>query len=407
MTGCIFKRKLPSGKISWGYCIDAGRDDNGKRKQIFKTGFARKLDADIELARLVNDRNEGSLVRPDPRTFGEFSEAWLAEYAEISCAPKTAERYREMLAHVTRSIGPQTLSKVTTLQLQRVYNKLLKEGKKDGTPLSIKTVRNVHGAVHIALETGVTWGLLRVNPASRCKLPPAPKREAVALDFAAARKLLECSSEHWLADFLAVDIACGARRGEMLALAWPDIDFEAGVLTISKSLEQTKAGLRLKETKGRNIRRVTLPQDAIDALQRVKAAQDEARQLCGPGYRADLDLVFCHPDGNYIRPDTVTKAVRRIAERAGFTGVSLHTLRHSHGSELLNEGVPLPAVSKRLGHSNMYVTATVYAHALPSDESHAAAKWEAAMKRAGNSKLVEMPLRTERSVSVKHTSTGS
>jgi hypothetical protein len=69
--------------------------------------------------------------------------------------------------------------------------------------------------------------------------------------------------------------------------------------------------------------------------------------------------------------------------------------------------VPLPAVSKRLGHSNMYVTATVYAHALPSDESHAAAKWEAAMKRAGNSKLVEMPLRTERSVSVKHTSTGS
>src|SRR5205085_9478122 len=88
MTGCIFKRKLPSGKISWGYCIDAGRDENGKRKQIFKSGFARKLDADIELARLVNDRNEGSLVRPDPRTFAEFSEAWLAEYAEASCAPK-------------------------------------------------------------------------------------------------------------------------------------------------------------------------------------------------------------------------------------------------------------------------------------------------------------------------------
>lgn len=174
-----------------------------------------------------------------------------------------------------------------------------------------------------------------MNPASRCKLPPAPKREAVALDFTAARKFLECSSEHWLADFLAVDIACGARRGEMLALAWPDVDFEAGVLTISKSLEQTKAGLRLKETKGRNIRRVMLPQDAMNALQRVKAAQHEARELCGPGYRADLDLVFCHPDGNYIRPDTVTKAVRRIAKRAGFTGVSLHTLRHSHGSQLL------------------------------------------------------------------------
>src|SRR5690242_18684311 len=112
MTGCIFKRRLPSGKISWGYCIDAGRDENGKRKQIFKSGFARKLDADIELARLVTDRNVGSLVRPDPRTFAEFSEAWLAEYAETSCAPKTAERYREMMAHITRAIGHQPLSKV-------------------------------------------------------------------------------------------------------------------------------------------------------------------------------------------------------------------------------------------------------------------------------------------------------
>jgi integrase len=190
-----------------------------------------------------------------------------------------------------------------------------------------------------------------------------------------------------------VDIACGARRGEMLALAWPDIDLKAGVLTIGRSLEQTKAGLRLKETKGRSIRRLALPKDAIDALQRVKAAQDAARPMCGPDYRADLDLVFYHPDGNYIRPDTVTKAVRRIAKKAGFSGVGLHTLRHSHGSQLLSEGVPLPAVSKRLGHSNIYVTATAYAHALPSDESAAAEKWGAAMKRAGNSKVVEMPLR--------------
>jgi hypothetical protein len=169
MNGCVFKRKLPSGKITWGFVIDAGKDEAGKRKTIFKSGFARKLDADIALAKLVTERADGSLVRPDPRTFAEFSEAWLTEYAETSCAPKTAERYREMLAHVSRAIGQQPLSRVTTLQLQRVYNLLLKEGKKGGTPLSVKTVRNIHGAVHVALETAVDWGLLRVNPASRCK----------------------------------------------------------------------------------------------------------------------------------------------------------------------------------------------------------------------------------------------
>lgn len=392
MNGCTFKRKLPSGVISWGYSIDAGRDENGKRKQIQKTGFARKADADSALAKILNDRNEGNLVKPDPRTLAEFAEAWLSEYAETSCAPKTAERYREMLVHITREIGGQPLSKVTTLQLQRVYNKLLKEGKK-GQPLAIKTVRNVHGCVHIALETAVDWGLLKANPASRCKLPPAPKREAIALDFTASRKLLESFSEHWLSDYITVDVGCGARRGELLALTWPSVNLEAGTITISRSLEQTKAGLRVKETKGRNVRTVPLPQEAIEALHRVKASQEQNRPMFGPDYRADLDLVFCHPDGSYIRPDTVTKAVRRIAKKAGLKGVSLHTLRHSHGSQLLSADVPLPAVSKRLGHSNVYVTATVYSHALGADESTAAEKWEAAMKRAESSKVIEMPLK--------------
>ena len=396
MTGTILKRKLPSGRISWGYIVDAGRDETGKRKQIAKKGFARKLDAESALAKILHERNEGTLVRPDPRTFAEFSETWLAEYAETSCAPKTAERYRELLAHVSRALGPQSLQKVTTLQLQRVYNALLKQGKKDGTPLSIKTVRNVHGAVHVALETAIDWGLLKTNPASRCKLPPAPKREAIALDFSQTHSLLDFSSNHWLADFIVVDTSCGVRRGELLALAWPDVDIESGTILISKSLEQTKKGLRVKETKGRKSRAIPLPQEAIEALKRVKASQDEARGMFGPDYRADLNLVFCHPDGNFIRPDTVTKAVRRLAKKAGLSGVSLHTLRHSHGSQLLSAGVPLPAVSNRLGHANVYVTATVYAHALMSDEATAAEKWEAAMKRAANPKVVEMPLKKKK-----------
>jgi integrase len=60
----------------------------------------------------------------------------------------------------------------------------------------------------------------------------------------------------------------------------------------------------------------------------------------GAEYRADLNLVFCYPDGGFIRPDTITKAVRRIARKEGLTGVSLPTLRHSHGSQLLSAGVP-------------------------------------------------------------------
>jgi integrase len=401
MNGCVFKRELKSGKLTWGYVIDAGKGEDGKRKQIFKSGFKRKIDADVALAKLVTERVDGTLVKPDPRTFAEFSEAWLAEYADTSCSPKTAERYREMMAHVTREIGQQPLGKVTTLQLQRVYNQLLKDGKtvrvpggKERRPMSVKTVRNIHGAVHVAFETAVDWGLLRVNPASRCKLPPVPRREAVALDFSAARHLLEVSSDHWLSDFLVVSTASGCRRGELLALSWRDVAPDYRSITIGTSLEQTKAGLRLKPTKGNNIRTIPLPEDAAAVLKQIRMNREENRKLYGADYRNDLDLVFCHPDGNYILPGTVTKSVRRIAKKAGFSRVSLHNLRHSHGSQLLSAGVPLPVVSKRLGHTDPYTTARVFSHALASDEAAAAEKWATAMKES-EAKVVEMPVRKQ------------
>jgi integrase len=86
-------------------------------------------------------------------------------------------------------------------------------------------------------------------------------------------------------------------------------------LTIRKSLEQTKHGLRIKETKGRKIRRLNLPETTVKLLRELKSQQYETRRMFGFDYRSDLDLVFCHGDGNYIRPDVVTKAARRIARR--------------------------------------------------------------------------------------------
>lgn len=131
----------------------------------------------------------------------------------------------------------------------------------------------------------------------------------------------------WLSDFLVVEIASGARRGELLALTWLDVAPDYQALTVSKSLEHTKRGLRVKETKARNVRTLGLPSDAIAAWKRIKTSQERARHLYGDAYGTDLDLVFCHPDGSCIRPETVTKAVRRIARRTGITCVNLHTLR--------------------------------------------------------------------------------
>jgi integrase len=94
-----------------------------------------------------------------------------------------------------------------------------------------------------------------------------------------------------------------------------------------------------------------------------------------------LNLVFCGPDGDYLKPDSVTAKACLIAKKAGLKDTSIHTLRHSHGSQLLSAGVPLPTVSKRLGHSSVHVTATVYSHALAKDERAAADAWETSVNQ--------------------------
>jgi len=384
MKGSTFKRKLPSGKTGWCVQLDTGKDANGRRKRIFKSGYRRQADADAELTRLVQEFNEGTLVKPDPRTVSAFIDQWIAEYATRKVAPKTLERYRELARHVTRAIGTAQLTKVTTLQLQRVYNGLLDSGKKDGSGLSVKTVRHVHGLVHVAFETALKWGLLKINPAHACDLPPVPQNEAKVMDQPDTARYMQASAGHWLRDLFATALSTGARRGELLALSWLDVDLDAAMLTIRKSLEQTKTGLRIKETKARKARHLNLPDATVQLLRGLKTGQEKTRRMFGFDYRADLDLVFCRPDGDYIRPDVVTKAARRIARKAGLAGVSLHTMRHSHGSQLLSLGVPLPTVSKRLGHSNTHVTATIYSHALPTDETAAARIWNQAMSGSLN-----------------------
>jgi integrase len=159
---------------------------------------------------------------------------------------------------------------------------------------------------------------------------------------------------------------------------------------IRRSLEQTKeCGLRLKDTKGRRLRKIGLDHETIEVLEEIRKEQEQLRALFGDKYKTELDLVFCQSDGSFIRPDVVTKAARRLAKQAGLAGVSLHTLRHSHGSQLLSLGVPLPTVSKRLGHANVNVTATIYAHALPNDEAEAAAIWAQGMKAVKESDTPE------------------
>src|SRR5262249_25344626 len=114
--------------------------------------------------------------------------------------------------------------------------------------------------------------------------------------------------------------------------------------------------------------------------------QNKFRQQFGADYRSDLDLIFANPDGTPLKPDSVSAAVSLLCRRLGLPkGASLHTLRHSHGSFLLADGVDLATVSERLGRSSVRVTADIYSHALRGRDREAARRWDEFMRIHGGS----------------------
>lgn len=379
MKGTVFKTNSSCGQTRWRYQLDAGTDDDGNRVRISKSGFRRKADADAALAKALNEFASGQLLRPDPRTFGEYLDEWLDEHAAQHCSPKTVERYRQLARYVNPQLRRTELVKTSALMLERFYNRLRESGGKNGKPLSAKTVRHVAGVVSAAFNTAVRWKLIPSNPAAACRLPKVERREAKVLDPSELEWMLTAARGSEVYPLLVLAIATGCRRGELLALKWSDVDLFSGQLSISKSLEQTKQGVRVKTPKSGRARKFPLPASALDALREHRSTQERHRQLYGSDYQADLDLIFASPEGDFLKPDSMTAKVCALAKQCGLKGVSLHSFRHTHGSQLLSANVPLPTVSKRLGHASVHITAQVYSHSFSQDEIAAASAWEQAI----------------------------
>ena len=170
-----------------------------------------------------------------------------------------------------------------------------------------------------------------------------------------------------------------AAVGELLALEWSDLDEATSEISVSKSLEQTKkAGLRIKTTKSEEARRFSVPEWALEVLRSHQQEQQRDRLMFGKTYD-DHNLIFCQPRGAYYSPDRLGARVVELMRKVGLQGVSLHSLRHSHASILLSNGVPVAVVSQRLGHADQNITLSIYSHALPADTLAAAKIWNDSM----------------------------
>ena len=397
----VFKRKYHSGATVWRYLFSAPGSTATDRRLVQAVGFASKQEAiDAEAKRRTEELQKYELAKAGaseitvalPTTLSMLLREFFRQHAEEKLAVKTIERYRELAAYLTPELLAMPLGEITPLHLNREWNRLLKSGghhrkTKQARPLSAKTVRSVAGLVSSAFARAQKWGLVTSNPVKHSEPPVPKKHRGIALTPAQQALAFASATGPWcMATFLEFAAATGARRGEVLALRWSDI--QDGRAIITRSLTQTRELLEFKGTKTERPRDVKVPPSALVALEEHRKRQEEYRQKFGPAYRKDLDLIFANPDGTPLRPNSVSSAVSLLFHRLGLPkGASLHSLRHSHGSHLLANGVSLPAVSERLGHSSVRTTAEVYSHAIRGQDDEAAVRWDEFQRRGTRDRL--------------------
>ncbi len=270
--------------------------------------------------------------------------------------------------HRVPNIGGIPLEKLTSLDLQKFYKKLLTKGRVDrleakGQPegLGAKTVRNIHQILSSALKLAQEQRIILANPAEGCALPKVEHREIKTLPVEQLQSFLREARESGVFELYYLELATGLRRGELLGLKWEDIDLERGDLRVRRQISRINGEVVEAPLKTKNAyRTLPLAEDTVSVLleQKKKAGSSP--------------WVFPSPNGGPISPDSVLHMLHRVLKRAGLPKVRFHDLRHTFATLALQNGVDIKTVSGMLGHFSAGFTLDTYAHVTSAAQRQAA-----------------------------------
>jgi integrase len=250
----------------WAIVIDV-KDAAGERKRRWHSFQGTKREAQIERSRLITELKNGAAVDPSRATVSEFLDRFERDWVTPNTSRRTAERYADSLNHLRRACGSMKLQAVKPTHLAALYAELGRGG------LAPATIRHLHVVAHRAFKEAQAWGLVRDNPVDQVQPPRMEHREATILQPQEAKALLARLRGGPLYLLASLALATGARRGELLAMRWKDIDLDAGRMTIERSLEQTaEYGVRAKAPKTKRGRRTSVTSCARTARRKPSSA---------------------------------------------------------------------------------------------------------------------------------------
>lgn len=339
--------------------------DPGSGKQIQRsiTGKTQREVAQ-KLREATSALDRGTYVAPCKLTLREWLMTWQKEYLR-SVKESTRDLYsRNIELYIVPHLGATKLEALTAPMIQSFYNDLLEPKKTGVSPLSPKTIKNVHGVLHKALQQAVLIGYLRNNPSDACILPRIVKKDIPSLDdtqIAAFLQEIQGQSHEYL---YRIALFTGLREGELLGLTWDCIDFERKTLLVKQQLshERKKDGKCYFSPPKNNKSRVLSLAPSVLQLFRLQRLHQNGMRLRAGDRWEEHDLVFSNETGNFLSYRTVYDCFKRRVKKIGLPHVRFHDLRHTYAVISIKNGDDIKTVQENLGHATAAFTLDVYGH---------------------------------------------
>lgn len=354
-------------RITW-------RDVDGKQYKKSKSGFKTKAAARKAAAEMENTKYSGGLGTDNP-IFADYYLAWYETFKEAKSARATRDFYTYCTHIVNEYFGRTKIQSVTRTKYQQFINAFGKERSKH-------TVTKVNAYIKVAVKSAVMDKIIPADFTEGVELVWDDKRSRHVeyLNMEEIERLTALVEERLSPGFpvrymILTAIYTGMRLSEIAALTWDDINFNFKTIAINKSWDFKTLDFKATKTKSSN-RIIRINQELLDHL----------RELQANGQR----MVFARKDGSICGSSSANRSLRIFLSALNLDkpGFHFHSLRHSHVAYLLANSVPLYAISKRLGHSNMTTTANRYAYLIDEYKARSDDQIERSLSKLGVPKSV-------------------
>ena len=326
------------------YYFDIGTTPEGKRKRKTKSGFKTKNDAERELRIAIQQFENGYVT--NELYYHEFLNYYIDNYVELNCKYNTVRLYKSLIRNHLSDISHYKLSKLNNLILQEFLNNKYKSG------ISKNTLLAIHRLLNSSIKYAHSIGCINNNPMINVKCNYKYElEEKQIISYEVMRSILryfEPIDSYFIP--LSIGFYTGMRLGEILSLKWCDVDLHKNTININSTMIYKDDGTIQDvspKTKS-SIRIITIPNKLSDILKEYKT-------------RNKNDYICISLNGDRLNKKHVEYMVNKINKQFNIK-FNFHQLRHLHGTTLLESGVNIKSVSKRLGHASVNITYNTYIH---------------------------------------------